>query len=239
MRFVALATDYDGTLATEGVVDDATIDALERLRVSGRRLIIVTGRRSEDLRAVFPRLDLFERVVTENGAVLYDHAARTERLLTDAADERFIAALRERGVEPLSIGNVVVATSRLHETTVLESIRELGLGLQVVLNKGNAMVLPAGVDKASGLRAALRDLRLSPHNVVGVGDAENDATFLSLCGYSVAVANALSALKQRADLVTDAGYGAGVLELVERLLRDDLAEHDESRARVREEPDAH
>ena len=80
------------------------------------------------------------------------------------------------------------------------------------------MVLPSGVDKASGLRIALEELRISAHNTVGVGDAENDQAFLALCGYSVAVANALPGVKQRADYVTRADHGAGVVELIDRLL---------------------
>ena len=61
---------------------------------------------------------------------------------------------------------------------MLEAIRDLGLELQIIFNKGAVMVLPAGVNKASGLAVALARLGLSPHNVVGVGDAENDHAFL-------------------------------------------------------------
>src|ERR1700722_2848136 len=71
MRYLAMASDYDGTLAHDGVVDDQTIRAIERLIHSGRKLILVTGRELPDLQSVFPRLDLCERVVAENGAVLY------------------------------------------------------------------------------------------------------------------------------------------------------------------------
>jgi hypothetical protein len=79
------------------------------------------------------------------------------------------------------------------------------------------------VNKASGLAAALAELGLSAHNTVGVGDAENDHAFLSLCEVSVVVANALPALKERCDAVTEGARGAGVVELVDWLLTDDLA----------------
>ena len=65
------------------------------------------------------------------------------------------------------------------------------------------------MNKATGLSAALEELDLSPHNVVGVGDAENDHAFLSLCEFSAAVANALPMLKERADFVTERSHGAG------------------------------
>src|SRR5690606_35731228 len=125
----------------------------------------------DDLRNVCPKLELFDCVVAENGAVLHRPAAREEKVLAGRPPQRFIDALRERGVEPLSVGRVIVATWEPHHTTVLETIRELGLELQVIFNKGAVMVLPAGVNKATGLAAALDALGLSPHNAVGIGDA--------------------------------------------------------------------
>src|SRR6202034_918500 len=100
--------------------------------------------------------------------------------------------------------------------------REYGLELQIVFNKGAVMVLPPGVNKASGLKAALDDLGLSAHNVVSVGDAENDHAFLQASGYAVAVANALPAIKDEADLVTKEARGAGVVELIELVLKNDV-----------------
>src|SRR5206468_1017620 len=103
-------------------------------------------------------------------------------------------------------------------------IREMGLELQVIFNKDAVMVLPSGVNKATGLASALAELGLSPHNVVGVGDAENDHAFLAYCEAAVAVDNALPMLKERADLVTRAGHGAGVVELIDRMIADDLGD---------------
>ena len=117
---------------------------------------------------------------------------------------------------------------------VLETVRELGLELHIVFNKGAVMVLPSGVNKASGLAAALVESGLSPHNVVGIGDAENDHAFLAMCGCSVAVANALDSVKAEADLVTRGARGAGVRELIDELLASDLADvvHASPRHRV-------
>ncbi len=223
MRFSALATDYDGTLAHDGVVTASTIEALERFRQSGRKLIMVTGRELEELIDIFPRLDLFEQVVVENGAVLYRPADRSERTLGESPSERFLSSLRRRTVRPLRVGRVIVATWESEKAKVLEAIQENGLELQVIFNKGSLMVLPPGLNKATGLRAALLELRLSAHNTVGVGDAENDHAFLSCCECAVAVANALPALKERADLVTVRDHGAGVEELIGHILNDDLA----------------
>ena len=221
MRFHVLATDYDGTIAHHGTVDAATLAALERVRASGRQVVLVTGRELPDLQRVFPPLEVFDVVVAENGALLYRPATRQTRLIGERPPEAFVTALRERGV-PLSVGEVIVATWQPHETAVLETIQALGLELQVIFNKGAVMVLPSGINKAVGLRAALDDLGLSVHNAVGVGDAENDHAFLSACECAVAVGNALPALRDRADLVTTAGHGEGVQELVQMLVDADL-----------------
>jgi hydroxymethylpyrimidine pyrophosphatase-like HAD family hydrolase len=117
---------------------------------------------------------------------------------------------------------VIVATWVPHDEAVLQAIRELGLALQISYNKGAEMVLPSGVHKGTGLAACLQELELSPLDCVGVGDAENDHPFLSLCGLSVAVANALPAVKETVGFVTESARGAGVVELVAKMLGDDL-----------------
>ncbi|MBV9125397.1 MAG: HAD family phosphatase [Planctomycetes bacterium] len=233
MRYLALATDYDGTLATQGKVGPTTLKALERLLTTGRKLLLVTGRELPDLQSTYDRLDLFHLVVAENGALLYWPATGQEKLLGPRPTEKFVQTLRDRGVGPISVGRVIVATWEPHETVVLEVIRDLGLDLQVIFNKGAVMVLPAGVNKATGLAAALKELNLSPHQVVAIGDAENDLAFLRFCECSVAVANALPAVKEQADLVTRGDHGAGVEELIEQLVANDLREYE---GRLRQKP---
>lgn len=222
MRYLVLACDYDGTLATHGAVDEATVAALRRLRATGRRLLLVTGRELPELKTVFPHLDLFELVVAENGALLYWPASDEEQTLAAPPPEAFVAELRRRGVAPMSVGRVIVATWHPHETGVLETIRDLGLEMQVIFNKDAVMVLPSGVNKATGLKAALKELGLSAHNVVAVGDAENDHAFLAACECGAAVDNALPMLKEKADIVTRGDHGQGVQELIEEMIATDL-----------------
>lgn len=221
MHYHVLACDYDGTIAHHGRVDDETIAALGRLRDTGRRVILVTGRVLQDLFAVCPHVELFDRIVAENGAVVYWPATREEKLLGEPPPERFVRELRDRGVS-LAVGRVIGATWKPHETTVLEVIRDLGLELHLTFNKDAVMVLPAGISKATGLVEALRELGLSTHNVVGIGDAENDHAFLRLCECRIAVSNALPMLKESADLVTRCDHGGGVRELIDRLIDADL-----------------
>src|SRR5690349_9267758 len=145
MRFLTLCTDYDGTIAHHGQVDDATLESLRSLRASGRKLVLVTGRELDDLRRVFEPLDLFDSIVAENGALLYLPQTGEERVLAEPPPADFVAELRRRGVTNVSIGRCIVATWEPNETAVMETIRDLGLELQVIFNKGAVMVLPAGV----------------------------------------------------------------------------------------------
>jgi hydroxymethylpyrimidine pyrophosphatase-like HAD family hydrolase len=224
MRYLALASDYDGTLAHDGLVDEDAIQSLERLAHSGRKLILVTGRELPDLESIFPRLDLFARVVAENGALLYNPATKEQRTLVKAPPAEFIQALRDRGITDFRVGSGIVATWRPHEVEALQAIRQLGLELQIIFNKEAVMILPSGVNKSSGLCFALEELGLSAHNVVAIGDAENDHSLLESCECPVAVANAVPSLKNKAVWVTEGARGDGVRELIGRLLENDLAD---------------
>ncbi|WP_315918257.1 HAD family hydrolase [Mesorhizobium sp. SP-1A] len=221
MYFMALATDYDGTVAHDGSVSKKTIAALDRLKRSGRKLVLVTGRELDDLKRAFPEHRMFDRVVAENGALVYSPASEDEALLAPPPPAKFVRELEKRAVKPLSVGRSIVATWEPHQATVLDVIKKLNLELEIIFNKGAVMVLPSGINKATGLGAALADLSLSPHNVVGIGDAENDHAFMRACGCSVAVDNALKAVKDTADIVTKGKRGAGVEELVRKLLKHD------------------
>jgi len=204
-----------------GVVAKSTLAALERLLGSGRKLVLVTGRQLPDLQRIFPQLLLFERVVAENGAVLHRPATSETKLLAEPPPQAFMDTLHRHCVG-FSAGSVIVDARQPDDERILAVIRELGLELQVIYNKGAAMVLPSGVNKGTGLLAALSEMCISHHNTVGIGDAENDHALLSTCECGVAVANSIETLKQRADITTVAPHGRGVEELIDRLLRDDL-----------------
>ena len=213
----ALAVDYDGTLAKDGRVDQATVESLGRWRDSGRRLILVTGRRLEPLLEIFPEIALFDRVVAENGGVLYAPGSLEPISLAESPPTELVETLRRWNI-PLEVGLVVIATRVPHEAEARKAIRDLQLDWSITFNKGAVMILPGGVTKASGLEAALRELELSPRKTAGIGDAENDEAFLRLCGLKIAVANALPTVKELADVVTKSERGSGVAEWIDQHL---------------------
>ena len=224
MQYQALATDYDGTLAHDSHVDEETLAALRRLKDSGRKLILVTGRELPELESVFPEFRVCDAIVAENGGLLWWPAEGEgrEEVLGEPIPPAFLKEIATRGVQPYSVGKVIFATWRPHEAAVLEIIQSLGIEYHIIFNKRAVMVLPSGVNKATGLKKVLKRLEISPHHVVGVGDAENDHAFLESCAVAVAVANALPALQDRCDVVTQRDHGGGVVELIDRMLADDL-----------------
>ena len=156
MRYLALCCDYDGTLATRGELLPDTIAALERLIASGRRLVMVTGRELDDLQSRLPApRPVRVRRRRERRPALPPGHPRPRRRSPSRRRSASSPSCARRGVSPMSVGRVIVATWEPHETVVLETIRDLGLELQVIFNKGAVMVLPAGVNKATGLAAAL------------------------------------------------------------------------------------
>jgi hydroxymethylpyrimidine pyrophosphatase-like HAD family hydrolase len=168
---------------------------------------------------VCPDLRIFDWIVAENGALLYQPETRTELLLCSPPSIDFIQILKNKKIPSLTLGHAVVATTFPYSTEVDKVVQELGLNLQKIYNKESVMFLPQGVDKASGLETVLRSLTLPFDKIVGVGDAENDLTFLAKCGFSVSVANAIPLIKMKTHWITRSAEGDGVVELVDRMLQ--------------------
>ncbi|MBW4654730.1 MAG: Cof-type HAD-IIB family hydrolase [Kaiparowitsia implicata GSE-PSE-MK54-09C] len=239
MQYRAIATDFDGTLATDGVVEAATVAAMARWRAAGGKMILISGRMLDDFLAVFPQVECFDAVVVENGAVIYRPADQSVTLLGEPPPPDFLDTLKaqiadarqavdvpeefetlvsDRRLPSLDRGRVIVATWTPFDAIAQSLIESMNLTHHIILNKGAVMILPLGVNKAVGLARLLPELDLLPQQVVGVGDAENDIDFLEVCGLAVAVDNALPSVKAIAHWVTQASRGAGVAEMIDRLL---------------------
>jgi hydroxymethylpyrimidine pyrophosphatase-like HAD family hydrolase len=212
--FRAIAVDFDGTLAEAGVPSESALAAIEEARAQGLRVVLVTGRILVELREVFPAVDRrFDAVVAENGAALL--IGGSLRLLSAPVEFELDEALVERAV-PFRRGQVLLATQAGYEVEIQEEIRRLGLECQLVHNRGELMILPPGIAKGFGLHQALASLGISPHNALGVGDAENDHSLLSVCEIGAAVGNAVDGLKRHADVVLEEHGGEGVAALLRR-----------------------
>jgi hydroxymethylpyrimidine pyrophosphatase-like HAD family hydrolase len=207
MRFSVLALDYDGTIAHEGVLDPEVRQAIREARAHSMTVVLVTGRILDHLRQVMGDLHLVDAVVAENGAVIAFPASGRSMVLARPASEPLLQELRRRGIAARA-GACVIETAADAAHEVLDVVRHLELPLVLLFNHGRLMVLPQAVSKATGLREALAVRRLSTHNAIGIGDAENDHELLDVCEIGVAVAWSSAALAQVADVVIT-GRAAG------------------------------
>ena len=216
IRLSVLALDYDGTIAVDGVLDATVRDALAEVRRQGITVILVTGRRMGELRRPIGGLQLFDAVVAENGAVVAHPAARRSKLLAQPPPPIFFQELNHRGIQ-FEAGECVIESDAGEAPRILSVIRDLELPLVMIFNRGRLMVLPQATSKATGLREALTTLRLSVHNTLAIGDAENDHDLLAACEVGVAVGWGSPVLQRAADLVLEGTGPADVADYIRRV----------------------
>ncbi|MGB8030467.1 MAG: HAD hydrolase family protein [Terracidiphilus sp.] len=197
MKFGAF--DYDGTIAREGELDPDVKAAIMEVRARGITAVLVTGRILSDLKLAAGSLEFVDAVVAENGAVI-EFPNGHSKLIGQLPPKMFLDELTRAGIE-FRTGQCIVDTDAASAEKVLEVIRRLELLLVLLFNHSKLMVLPQGISKGTGLRAALNALRLSPHNAIGIGDAENDHDLLDACEVGVAVSWGSPALQKKADEV--------------------------------------
>src|SRR5690606_40368543 len=107
--------------------------------------------------------------------------------LAAPAPRALVDALRAKQI-PIQVGHSVIEADATFASEFLAVIRRLEQPYVLIFNRGRMMALPTGVNKATGFREALRTLRLSPHNAIAIGDAENDHDLLDASEFAVAVA---------------------------------------------------
>lgn len=215
MRLRVIATDYDGTIATDGVLNQGVREAIANARRRGVLVVIVTGRILSELRSVVGSLDFVDGVVAENGAVVaFPHGHVT--VLGGSPPLALITKLTERGIE-FKVGQCVVEMDADFADVAISLIREMELPLAITFNRGRMMLLPPSISKASGLRHLLATLNVSIHNAIGIGDAENDHDLLRCCEHGVAVSWGSARLKDSADRVLEGDGAEAVADYIERI----------------------
>jgi hydroxymethylpyrimidine pyrophosphatase-like HAD family hydrolase len=215
MKFSVLALDYDGTIARDGRAHLAVLEAIREARARQIVIVLVTGRIMSDLRRVLVEQGLFDAIVAENGAVLAFPSGRT-RLLGRPPSQAFLDELSRFDVA-FKIGECVLEADASAAPKILDAVRNLELPLMLVFNRGRVMVLPQGINKATGLREALNTMRLSLHNCIAIGDAENDFALLEACEIGVAVGWGSKSLCAIADEVLPGSGPAAVADYIRQV----------------------
>lgn len=234
VKLSVLALDYDGTVTRNDALDPTVRDAIAAVRATGITVLLVTGRILSELRRVAGDLHFVDGIVAENGAVVHFPATGHTNRLMPAIPTAFLDELRSRGI-PHQAGECLVDASAADAPRLLDAIRRLELPLVLLFNHGRVMILGQGVSKATGLHALLDMLRLSSHNMVAIGDAENDHELLRLAEVGAAVEWGSPALRAAADVVVSGSDPAAVAAYIRDLARAGqlpVPRHDRRRLRL-------
>ena len=212
-----LATDYDGTIATEGKVTQEVEKALLQAKQAGYLISLVTGRGFENLLYIFPQVKKFDLAVVENGSILYFPSQEKIEYLGRKPPIEFLAQLMEHRI-PFH-QNAIMATVHCRFVEKVKAlIDEFKFPLYIMLHKEYGLILPKGINKAKGLEKALLHFHITSNQVIAMGDASNDLDFLDFCGFKVAVGNAEDDIKAKADWIATKEEGLGVVEFIQEYL---------------------
>ena len=218
MKFSTLALDFDGTIARNDVLDPEVRKAISEARAEGIVVLLVTGRILDDLRRVAGDLYFVDAVVAENGAVIEFPDTGYSRILAEPPPKVLLNELRREGIT-FAVGQSIIDADSNTAQRILAILQRLELPRVLLFNRSRVMVLPQAISKATGLGEALAILRLSPHNAVAIGDAENDHELLHSCEVGVAVAWGSEALKASADYVLPGDGPPAVAGYIRALLK--------------------
>lgn len=206
-----LATDYDRTLTDDALAPVVeALDALAEARKAGLKVIVVSGRGIRFLEKEVGHVA--DALVAENGCLVSRPGQAP--IATGGCDVDLHERLLAAGVEA-EVGDVLASFWTRDVERVLPHLR--GVAVHLVRNRDRTMLLPQGVDKATGLRVALRLLGHDLESAAAAGDGENDLPMIRAVAHGIAVANAVPALKEHATFVTSRPGGHGIAEWVREI----------------------
>jgi hydroxymethylpyrimidine pyrophosphatase-like HAD family hydrolase len=216
MKLSVIALDYDGTITRDDRLSTPMREAIADARRRGVAVMLVTGRRLDDLRRVAGQLHFVDSVVAENGALLHFPDGGLTTTLAPPIPPAFITRLQQEGIT-FQAGECLIEADASAAARMLDVIRELELPIVLLFNRSRVMAMTQGISKATGLRAALEALRKSPRNAVAVGDAENDHELLRFAEVGAAVEWGSPSLRAAADMVLDGVGPVAVADFVRRV----------------------
>ncbi len=201
------------------------LGALSKLRYLeklGYNVIYVTGRSSIEAYVLAVFAGTTRIAVGENGGAI-TVAPQEHKLLASKERcmegyevlKRTLDGIQIKPVFPRMTEVVMLRTFDLQEGQRI--LDEHGLSLYLSDSKYAFHINEKGVDKALGLKEALRMLKVDPEDAVAIGDSETDVPMYDICGYSVALGHAEESVKKSASHVVAGRAGAGLAEAIDHI----------------------
>jgi len=213
----ALFADFDRTVTGGDLVaDEDCLSGIGELRKIGVHTSVVTGRKKSFMQDFMDaHKEVFDSVVCENGCIAY-HLGKWFQLSSCGYFDIVIKRFSEGGIE-FDHGECIISTEALSEEEAREMLSGIS-GLNAIANIDSVMILPAAVDKGTGVRWLQEKIDISIEETAGIGDGENDLVLREVCGYFGAPATAVEAVRAKADYIATMGYSKGTTEFVEHLM---------------------
>jgi phosphoglycolate phosphatase (TIGR01487 family) len=216
------AIDIDGTLTENGggTIHLGALAKLRYLEKLGYNVIYVTGRSSIEAYVLAVFGGTTRIAVGENGGAIT--VAPQEHKLLASRDrcmegyevlKKNIDGVQVKPVFPRMTEVVMLRTFNLREGQKI--LDEHGLQLYLSDSKYAFHINEKGVDKALGLREALKMLKADPEDAVAIGDSETDVSMYGICGYSIALGHAEENVKKNASYVVAGSEGVGLAEAID------------------------
>ena len=221
MEIKAFAIDLDGTMTdTAGRVNLDAAYATKWLYNAGYEIIFVSGKSSQEVFALASFLGTTKVAVGENGGVV-QIGPNDMVLLGDKTHPLAAYGYLAERVKNVKLKSVYPRFTEV----VMERTFDFTKGLDVIEDSKYPVYLSdslygyhitlRGIDKARGLREALKFIKVKPENCVAIGDSQTDIPMFKMCGYSIAVGNATDDVKAEAKFSAYAENGDGTVEALE------------------------
>jgi phosphoglycolate phosphatase len=221
-KFKVFAVDIDGTLTENGggAINLAALSKLRHLEKLGYNVIYVTGRSSIEAYVLAVFGGTTRIAVGENGGAI-TLAPQEHKLLAnkDKCVEGF--AVLRKNLDGVQIKPVF---PRLTEVVMMRTfdlkqgqkiLDENHLDLYLSDSRYAYHINEKGMDKAFGLKEALKIIKAEPEEAIAIGDSETDIPMYDICGCSIALGHAEDDVKARATHVVRGREGAGLVEAID------------------------
>ncbi|MEM3438000.1 MAG: phosphoglycolate phosphatase [Nitrososphaerales archaeon] len=224
MEIKGFAVDVDGTITEDGGVinlDAAyTLRWLERM---GYRVILVSGRSAWETYALSVYLGITRVVVGENGGVVAT-SPLDMILLADISHSMMaydylskkLSNVKMKLVFPRFTEIVLERNFDINEGRRI--LNESGIPVTINDSKYGYHLTHKNVNKAVGLKVALKHLNIDTSQIIAIGDSEIDIPMFMACGYSIALGNSPNSLKEKASFSVKSTMGDGLVEAIQHVV---------------------
>ncbi|MDR0461997.1 MAG: HAD family hydrolase [Christensenellaceae bacterium] len=243
MKTKAIFIDLDGTLFnSKREISACNKKALEDIKARGYMPVICTGRTIE--RVISYQIDSVDYVIFNNGGGILD-AKNNKVIFENLMKKSSVDAVRDlckrKDIQVLtcnSAGGIVMLIPISADYDLMRRIRPeiLAIPHVAIVNQSKIITDPNfpidatfddGVaffdvvdkdsSKGNGITKFCEIMGIAKADRIAIGDDLNDLTMFDACGYNVAMGNAISELKNRADFVADTNDNGGVAKFLKGL----------------------